>query len=360
LEITGTTVKLDVPTFRSVGVVSREKGFIGVEARTNVEVQFVKGGGFATLDTSELPKSMWDKARDPIVLAYKFIDPRIFLQLEVTKHIDVNVLIAVIEEAHVVITQTEEGRVLTKLIANVRNTHQQFLRITMPKNCSVWSTTVGDAPVKPAQDGDMTMIPMQKTDSASASSGKQGSTFRIEFVYFFDSKESMKSRTSLFYELPKTDLPINHLFVSLYLPTDYYYGEFGGGLKERTGWSKSPPAIISYNTGVARQTQQQVQMQLPRGRGGGYVASNVLMRRASLSASMLDDDTLPQLQVQQASDNQNRTKALGVLPVKIDIPTSGTLYFFEQLLVSEGSPLSISVDFRRVGKRRGRTCCTIL
>jgi len=76
----------------------------------------------------------------------------------------VDVLIAVVESAHVSVTQTEEGRVLSKLVAVVRNSQKQFLRIGTPGNSDVWSTVVAGQPVKPARDGEgLVMVPLQKS-----------------------------------------------------------------------------------------------------------------------------------------------------------------------------------------------------
>jgi len=128
LDMGGTSSKVYVPVFRNLGVVSREKGFLGIEARTNVEVEFLEGDGIQPVDTSELPPQIWEAAGQPVILGYKFLDPSISVHLEVKKHADVGVLIAVIEDAHIVMTQTAEGRLLTKVALLVRNTQKQFLR----------------------------------------------------------------------------------------------------------------------------------------------------------------------------------------------------------------------------------------
>jgi len=316
----GTSCKVTIPTFRCMGIVSREKGFVGIEARTNVEIQFLNGGGCAAIDTTELPKQLWDTSSQPIILAYKFLDPRLFIHLDVKKHADVSVLIAVVEEAHVVITQTTEGRILTKLVAQVRNTQQQFLRITMPEGSNVWSTVVSNRPVKPAQDGKEIMIPMQKTtDQNINQSGKGGESFRVEFVYFQETKNTMKGRGSLNFELPKLDLPVNDLFISLYLPQEFRYGEFDGDLKEIHCFSKTP---LSHVSSVAYDvTNNNKRFAAPQMQQMAYsnVASYGGSSASSYSSSSVGDWT---------SSSYGRPKAGAVLPVQIDIPTQGKLFFF--------------------------------
>jgi len=345
LEMGGTSCKVDIPTFRCLGIVSREKGFVGIEARTNVEIQFLNGGGCAAIDTTELPKQLWDTSSQPIILAYKFLDPRLFIHLDVKKHADVSVLIAVVEEAHVVITQTTEGRILTKLVAQVRNTQQQFLRITMPEGSNVWSTVVSNRPVKPAQDGKEIMIPMQKTtDQNINQSGKGGNSFRVEFVYFQETKKTMKGRGRLNFELPKLDLPVNDLFISLYLPQEFRYGEFDGDLKEIQYFSKTPLSHVS-----------SVAYDVPNQRFAAPQMQQMAYSNIGSNVSNYDEDLSYNIEAfAEKSSDYGRPKAAAVLPVQIDIPTQGKLFHFEQLLVSTDSKLKIFVDYK---EQAAKGCC---
>ena len=50
------------------------------------------------------------------------------------------VLIAVVEAMHVRTTATSEGRLLTQVVARMKNTQKQFLRARLPAAAEVWST----------------------------------------------------------------------------------------------------------------------------------------------------------------------------------------------------------------------------
>merc|ERR1712136_78890 len=151
---------------------------------------------------------------------------------------------------------TEEGRLGTKMIAQIRNTQKQFLRVGTAKDIDIWTTIVGGKPVKPAKDNkNMVMIPLQKSNS---SAGTKPQDFQVKFVYLqnpcseSDKKkefkldrpvkkngeckelhddtqtiikesfvEPMKTSGTLTFTLPAIDLPVNHLFVTLHLPQDY-------------------------------------------------------------------------------------------------------------------------------------------
>lgn len=120
---------VSLPVFRCGEMVSREKGFIAVEARTNLELGLVTSSGVSVIDNSELEARLFKETQNPLLFSFKFLEPEVAIELSVIKHADVPVLIAVIDKAHVISTQSEEGRLLTKIVASVRNTQRQFLRV---------------------------------------------------------------------------------------------------------------------------------------------------------------------------------------------------------------------------------------
>ena len=71
------------------------------------------------IDIDELPSSFQERSQNPILLAYKYLVPNYQLSLSVKKHGDVEVLIAAVDAAHFVVTQTDEGRVMQQLIMKV-------------------------------------------------------------------------------------------------------------------------------------------------------------------------------------------------------------------------------------------------
>jgi len=351
LEMPGTSCQIAIPTTACVGGVKREKGYIGIEARTNVEVDFVQGGGMASIDTSELSPKVWAAASNPIILAYKFLDPKLWVELQVKKHDDVSVLIAVVEQAHVIITQTEEGRTLTKVVAKVRNTQQQFLRLVTPKDSCIWSTFVSGAPVKPARDKEgAVMVPLKK--SSKADQGAEQS-FTLEILYFQETK-AMEEHGKLSYNLPTLDLPVNHLFVSIYLPKDHTYEKFTGGVKTTPYFSTTAPESVSTQEFGQRQAMPQQQMQMQ---------SNAQVLRRNDSMNMAYEDLDEQEYVVPVKDTWSyggKNRAAGVLPVKVEIPRDGNLHRFEQLLVGMNSKLALSVEYTKIqlNQPKSNGCCS--
>lgn len=87
-----------LPIFRCGDAVSREKGFVGIEAKTSVELSLVNVNNASVIDNSELESPLFKESQNPMPLAFKFLDPGFSVELSVIRHADVAVLIAVIEK----------------------------------------------------------------------------------------------------------------------------------------------------------------------------------------------------------------------------------------------------------------------
>lgn len=291
-ELPSSSCQFICPSFRHVrSSVTRETGHIGVDSLATVEVdQLGTTSSVAVLDVSELPKSVVQKAVNPLVLAYKFLVPNYNITLDVKKHDDVSVLTACIDSAHFVLTVSEEGKLMYKLILVIRNTQKQYLRVLLPSDAEIWTTSVNKQSVKPAKDnvtGEV-LIPLQKLGGPEDEPSKQNNHTTlghakcvVEFLYVrqpnggnapetsatIDSglvnklkpvigKGDVSSQQQQQFQLrgspstgnnlnrfeaplkqfttegaisvsfPALDIPINYLFVSCYLPQEYNYSEF--------------------------------------------------------------------------------------------------------------------------------------
>jgi hypothetical protein len=90
--------------------------------------------------------------------------------------------------------------------------------------------------VKPAQDEKgLVMIPLEKQSSKTAKDGS--ANCQVELVYLIKGAKLGK-RGNIAISIPVCDIPINQLFVEVYLPDGFKYGEFTG-MRERS-WSQNP------------------------------------------------------------------------------------------------------------------------
>eukprot|EP01135_Chromosphaera_perkinsii_P010512 Nk52_evm22s2152 gene=Nk52_evmTU22s2152 len=353
-DMQSTSCKVGLPIFSCLNV-DRERGFLAVEARTNVEIQEESFNLLTKVDVNELKDtSLYNKNDNPLLLAYKYLVKGYDLTVDVTKHEDVNVLIAIIENAWIVATHSD-GKTLFKCTLEVRNTQKQFLLIKIPRRDSVelWSSTVAGSAVKPAQDTSGSfLIPLEKS-SADGDSGDDHKAFYVELVYFFESPESDlkidSDRGKLCVELPEFDIPINRLYVTMYLPEEYTYSNFdSAGLKKVRALSKKPPSPKAVSAGSSSHASR-----IRPGAPAPQMQSNMMMSNMGFNddfdevAQEAVDDFNIEEQVMAApnvcyrggfggggqSMKKKKMMNRGVIPVQVSSVESGIGFYLEALLI---------------------------
>mmetsp|Transcript_36280 Transcript_36280/g.85285 ORF Transcript_36280/g.85285 Transcript_36280/m.85285 type:complete len:804 (-) Transcript_36280:102-2513(-) len=375
LPMESTSCAVSLPVFDAAGS-TRQKGYVGVEARTNVEVREVKKVGVARVDVSELPGLM-TRAGKSYLHAYKFLIPRYQLDLDVKRHADAEVLTAVIEEAWLTATVSESGSSLARVLLAVRNTQRQFLRITLPespgKKADIWSAMVNGVAVKPAVDDseNTVLVPLLKAGDADAKASN--SLLYVELV-FLESVSAMLKAGKLSLSFSRFDLPVQRLFVTTYLPNNYTYGQFEGDLKEVKAHGKPPPRVNaanapSLNLSLAaaprpRKAKRQQNSWNRQRRGSGDLDQleceesldscddneeiarerrhSAVMTQAMMSNFMFDEE-------EQREEPEALGGALdrGVVPVAIKAMQEGTPFCFERLLVQNES-YTVTVPYKQI------------
>lgn len=320
------SVTADLPVINVVGV-ERQRGFAGIEALTNIELAFNKLSGASTVDVKELPQNLWSRAKNPLLLAFKYLDAPYQTVIDVTKHEEVAVLVAAIDSANYVTLFTEEGKVLTKAIYQMRNNVKQFVRLTLPEEADLWSCFVSGKPVKPAKDKDgRILIPLEKSQVM----GEALNQFPVEIVYLtIDSKLRRMSRLKM--NLPKLDIPQNELFWSVYLPDKYHYYKFDGDVKplKRT----FHPITAGFDRGQGLEYKKEMS---PARYKDSKIRNNQLY-----SQTVVSDEEVGMF------EGVAGARAQGVLPIKIDVPERGRMFRFSKLLITDESPW-MSVSYVRI------------
>jgi hypothetical protein len=162
LEMESTSCRVRCPSFAVLGI-NRERGFVSVVARTNVEIQEDARKYLAKIDPSELPGHLQNQQLT-ILHAYKFLESDHMLSLNITRHDDVEVLSSCISHLDYVLTYTPTS-LLHSLKFKLLNTGKQYLRVEVPV-CDVWSTVVDGESVKPSSEGEdkkTILIPLTKS-----------------------------------------------------------------------------------------------------------------------------------------------------------------------------------------------------
>jgi len=394
----GAAPPLHVPFLRTLGT-NRERGQVAVEGVANAEVQEAQVDGLQPIDPKELPPEMQSTVSSPL-LSYKYLDPRgLHLSLRVTKHEDTEVLVTAIDEGHFETTVAQEGKVLTRCLLKVRNTQRQFLRLALPEGATIWSTLVGNAAIKPGVDpSGQYMIALRQSGAK-----QPDEEFIVELLYLTETSRvaslagaslaGMSGRGQLELTFPRFDIPINHLFVTTRLPTNFKYGEFKGTLTEVKKFSRSPRVQPGrWHQGVpvkACKSQLHSSMQPAMQRRGNPLNGHRAMERSASFERHRGVRTMhncPHLDpAAEAADGDNVSvdlylndldgarggvdseahgaydpsrgvvgapvgaKKAGVTPVRVELPLAGRSFYFEKLIVVT-EPLAVTVRYKEKRK----------
>ena len=301
-----------IPAVRAEGV-EREKGFIGIVAVSNVEISPGKVAAATLVDVRDLPPEILAMTTQPLLQAYRYLTGEFEIALNIKKHEDVPVLITIADSAIATTMQMADGRRMTRVIYNVRNNRNQFLRMRMPDGCEIWSTFVSGKSTKPARDEqDNVLIPLIR----SVGAGKVVAAFPVEVVYVERNAEiSSTGKGRLRIELPAVDAPITHMMWDLYLPAEGRYNR-----KSFSGPLKLVEKYLDLRTGKA--------------------VAGVEKQAVAL-----------QQRVTQAIEK--KAKAAGVTPIRVQLPLHGQVFHLEKILVLQ-EPLSVELDYSNVGVSRRR------
>eukprot|EP01060_Flectonema_neradi_P004934 TRINITY_DN1326_c0_g5_i1.p1 TRINITY_DN1326_c0_g5~~TRINITY_DN1326_c0_g5_i1.p1 ORF type:complete len:693 (+),score=140.51 TRINITY_DN1326_c0_g5_i1:62-2080(+) len=334
LEMCGTSCLIQLPTVTPVGT-ARNKGNIAIQARTAVEIQEVDVKRLSKVDILELPRTL--ASFQGILHCYKFLSSQTSLMLSVRKHDDVDVLVATAEQAHYTITHTGE-HLFYHLAFKVRNTQSQFARVGIPSGSTIWSALVQGSAVKPSQDREgSTLLPLVKGSDK---------TFSAELLFVKPSplSDSQKSNP-LKVELPTLNIPVNHLYVTLWMPEKNSYSAWEGDLLEVQYWSSSP-TINEGETGIVTQPRHTT----------AQVWANCADDSCS-SESYSDEEEDDDDDDSYAAPVNTNDVAAGIKPLTFKSTPlhTGRRFMLEKLLVTPNQKLSLSCETALTKEKKVRT-----
>ncbi|GAM27510.1 hypothetical protein SAMD00019534_106860 [Acytostelium subglobosum LB1] len=351
IEMESTSGEITIPSVRCRGSeISREKGFLVCESTANVEVEHIARDGLTMIDKTEVPEALARMASGPLLLSYKFLDPKYRLQIKITKHSDLPVLVAICEKAHYLATLSSEGSLLKKLIFSIRNTQQQYIRVTIPHQFEIWSTIVDSKAVKPALDENGTvMIPLNKSSGTERGIQKP---FQVVIVYKHTEDLELHNSGTVALKFPSIDIPISHLYISLFLPKDYSYDKCTGNIKEVSYLYGAPSdedgtsgvRQLSSARGRARAPQEQMQMQM-------QVQYNTMSNANPMYSQNDERGVNPLYDGMTPGGGEDSKDTAGLKPVIVNFPKTGVRICLEQLLVIS-TEISIQTKYK---EKRG--CC---
>jgi len=347
---------------RVLGTV-RETGYIGVALNTSAEVLVTESEGVERIAAQKLPAQLMNKSPKPLLFGFKYIKHPYRLVLDIKKHEKIAVPVATINSANIVTLFTEDGKVVHRLVYQIRNTAKQFVEIQLSERADVWSVLVGNEPVESSINAEgRLLVPLVRSRSVN----NRLDTFPVEVIYCL-----VEERFSLFgsrkSHLPAVDLLTSQLIWSVYLPNDYSYIYFESTLEKEEiirGLNVFRGAQRQYNERAMKEVYELGDIEADETRadrlrgvykGKDYKSEfrNVPLQEEHISSQVAAElefsgrlEGLAQLDTPGAAVS-GAAGATGILPIQIQIPTGGQVYRFARTIVKSDDPLTMRVIYTR-------------
>ncbi len=330
----------------------RETGFIGVELNTSAEITVAELNNVEKIPIQKLPSGLINKSVKPMILGFKYLKHPFHVVLSIQRHEKIAVPAAAIESANAVTLFTEDGKIVHRLVYQVRNSAKQFLEIGLPETLDVWSVFVGGQPVESSlnHNGDL-LIPLNR----SRAYGDQLNTFPVELI-LCAVRKPFSSLRDLEVRLPRADILTSQIFWSVYLPYGYGYFNFRSTLEKEEmirglNLLQMPKRTFDSEArrkyeGSAEEMPQEALNEVYTGKESKSRFRNVPMDEDQMLGQMEQElnfserlDALSRQAVPAAAGGSST----GVLPIQIKIPTSGQVYRFAKTIVKADDPLQVRV-----------------
>lgn len=208
---------------RSLGV-EREYGWLAAEVTGTLKVEEVAHEGALAVDARQLPWEMVQSAVSPILLAWRTHDADATVSLRTTALPDVEPQGASVDRIVADTVLSAEGQELTDLRITLRNRLRHSLRLSLPEGAQVRSALLDGQPIKPslAADGAL-LLPLRR--SAPAAGGLQPFTIQVVLERAAGAPPVV-GRLDL--ALPAVELPVSSLSWTAWLPARSQYSALRG------------------------------------------------------------------------------------------------------------------------------------
>ena len=337
----------------------RETGFIGIELNTSAEVNTQDITNVEQIPIQKLPSVLIGRSRKPLLLGFKYLRHPYNVTLNIEKHEKIAVPVATVESANAVTLFTEDGKIVHRLVYQIRNSAKQFLELSLPEDADVWSVFVGNIPVESSLNsgGDL-LIPLNR----SVTEGNRLNTFPVE-VILCQVQNPFKTADELDMRLPGIDILTSQLIWSVYLPNDYSYRYFRSTLEKEEiirgirlfGAEKRSlniPAIDKFSSlPESRQVPQEALEEVYKGKESKSRFRNVPVDEGQMMNQMEQEfdfgNRLDTLSKMESSGTAGGATATGILPIQIKIPTSGQVYRFAKTIIKPDDPLQVRAWYAR-------------
>src|SRR6476646_7316068 len=325
---------IDISLLRLLNT-ERDTGGVAVEVLGAGEIKDLKTQGLENADAAELGDYVAAR-QSPSMVAFHFRSsdakaPR-SLAVDIARYAQQAVLMANIEEARYRVLLSKEGKRLVQAQYAIRNSQNNFLKITLPSGAAIWSASVNGKPVRPGESKDGSLLlPLEKSRA-----GEEAPAFVLE-VFYLVRQPAWTDKGKAQLALPAVDLPISRTGLLLYHPPLFKLAPEAGAFRVEAYASPMADAFRAADAETANSEY---------GRNAGAIADVVTKSGA------------PQSSTQVLVDNF-KNKSLGgrgakVLPIRPAFPAFGPSMFFVSELTAENHSPALEFNYQREKKDCGK------
>ncbi|OGX40723.1 MAG: hypothetical protein A3C53_03900 [Omnitrophica WOR_2 bacterium RIFCSPHIGHO2_02_FULL_68_15] len=346
-----------VPALQLLGV-KQERGYLAVGRTGNIEVSPESSTGVTRIDVRELPEAFASVSATPAVLGFRYQQHPYTMVLSVIRHQDHPVLSAIVEHAHLATVFSRQGEAISRAAYIVKANKQQFLQVTLPEQATLWSCIVAGESVKPVEGtGGALLVPLPGSYDSSQ-------PVPVELVYF-EHRPTFTGVGTLRLEGPSLDAPVTIANWTLYMPGGVRFLRVGGNLERGTAPAEfladpfqSPPELAAAvdTAGAMRKERyaahlerlQRIERAFQVSRDSSNEDGQLILRQSVHNKT--GKGAAPQTELGQADPSlvsrpvpdakgleefERSLQETGVMPLKIQLPKSGTAYHFNRLITTQ-------------------------
>lgn len=309
--------------------VEQSWGLLGIGCIQALEIS-VSGApqGYSPIVAAEFLKDWGRERPEKTPYAFKFLKHPNSLALSIARPEDIEQQTAVVDRAEAMTLLNEEGYLLTRVVYEVRNNSEQFLKVRLPQVGSaateLWSTQVAGLSVRSGFDAEHGVYNLPIVRSAIERG--ESKPFPVEIVYAIKLGTQLAAFNQTYMELPSAHLPISELSWIVYLPEGYELMREKGNVDRL---QKQAEIRFLDNTSYFSSLNSY---------------SNLQKRQKSPSQSQMQSQAL------QAEKVFGQT---GLLPVKFKIPTTNWPISFSMLQI-EPAGKAPYIEGMLINPRKGR------
>ncbi|MGH1362510.1 MAG: hypothetical protein ACRBF0_03075 [Calditrichia bacterium] len=347
--------KATINAFSGIRVLDsvRETGSIGIELNTSAQVTVTENKGLEPVAPQKLPQQLISRSAKPLMMGFKYLKHPFNLLLDIEKHEKVAVPVAAISSANVVTLLTEDGKLVNRIIYQIKNSAKQFLELELPEDADVWSVFVDNKPVESSLNKDRKLlVPLLRSNREN----NMLKAFPVEVIYAL-SETGFSWFGSRSATLPAVDLMTSQILWSVYLPNDYSYTYFNSSLEKEEiirgvnvfGQSQRRYDSRQMNEALALDDQNApaaARADKMKKAYAGEVSSS--FRNNSVESKELSEQVAAEMEFGGRMEQRGRNvgaQSAGVLPVHLEIPTSGQVYRFARTIINPDDPLTMDVSY---------------